>query len=251
MLAFLHVYLHLDLRSNFVIVLIISKLTYFGAFLREKHDGVKSFTLSLIDSKLFRKKCFDENDPFYIWPINQKWDIRWTLMMSIERPLQELSIHIFSFFLAITVDEMISNVYMNIGIGKFMTVDLIWPWRYWPKIMKIAAKWVYHGSYLPTKFCYSGFYRSQNLRGGANRPQADGFSVKKPNGNRVNAQYKTDFSCLSKQNVENFQKRNIRIVHMSTVVSNSVLNFKSIRLFYLSETYQFMASVFQKRVCDL
>ena len=33
---------------------------------------------------------------------------RSTLMVSIERPLQELSIHIFSFFLAITVDEVIT-----------------------------------------------------------------------------------------------------------------------------------------------
>ena len=56
MLTFLHVYLDLDLRSNFEINLIMSKLAYFDAFCRDKHDGVKGFALSLIDSKLFRKK---------------------------------------------------------------------------------------------------------------------------------------------------------------------------------------------------
>ena len=64
MLTCLHVYLDLDLGSNFEIGHIVSKLAYFYTFWWKKHDGVISFALSLIDSKLFRKTCFDENYPF-------------------------------------------------------------------------------------------------------------------------------------------------------------------------------------------
>ena len=39
-------------------------------------------------------------------------------MMAIGRPFQELSIHVFSFFLAKIVEEIISNVQINIGIRK-------------------------------------------------------------------------------------------------------------------------------------
>ena len=64
-MSFLHVYRDLDLRSYFEIDRKMPKLAYFDAF-DEKHDGVTSFALSLMDSKLFRKTCCDENDPFYI-----------------------------------------------------------------------------------------------------------------------------------------------------------------------------------------
>ena len=66
MLTFLHIYIDLDIRSNFEIDLNIPEIAYYDAFWREKHDGVKSFALPLINSKLFRKTCFDENNSFYI-----------------------------------------------------------------------------------------------------------------------------------------------------------------------------------------
>ena len=88
----------------------MSKLAYFDAFWQKKHDGVKGFALSLIDSKLFRKTWLDEDDPFSFDLWIKSIDIGSTLMMSIEIPFQDLSIPIFCFFLAETVDEIISNM---------------------------------------------------------------------------------------------------------------------------------------------
>ena len=75
MLTFLHAYLDLDQRSNFEIDFIMLKLAYFDAFWWEKHDGVKTFALSLIGSKLFWKKVLWRKWPLanYILPMNQKY----------------------------------------------------------------------------------------------------------------------------------------------------------------------------------
>ena len=55
-------------------------------------------------------------------------------------------------------------------MADLTTFDLIWPWRYWPRVMKFTHNRVPHGPHLPSKFRLSSSSGSWDLRGGTSAP---------------------------------------------------------------------------------
>ena len=71
--------------------------------------------------------CFDENDLFNLhltYEPKEGIGIGPNLIMLSIRPFPQRSIHVFSFFLAITVDEIMSNMYLD-QYRKLGTFDSI------------------------------------------------------------------------------------------------------------------------------
>ena len=129
----------LDLRSNFDLDLSRSSGICFESSWREKHDGVKIISVSLLVQKLFTKNDFRQKRKFLVWgPLEPKLlNLGRIWRKNVTGAWKGLSNAFFGFFLAVILFEIITIVCGKITI--FLKNDLWWPLV--TSILTLAKKW--------------------------------------------------------------------------------------------------------------
>ena len=153
-----------------------------------------------------------------------------------QREFQQLSIAFYKSFLAIIVfflpDLKPGGLHFSQNIGFFLKFDFL-PWRYWPRVTKIAHDKNLYPAYLPQKIGDSSFHR--NWVGGGGADSAPPPSSARNYGPHSRARVKaTTVTHTMKCNLHRLNKENGQIEMRYTYYITTTLAFNICSLLHLS-----------------